>query len=42
VIETSEKTINTSSFAKGYYIVEIVSTDAIRCGFVTREKLIIK
>ena len=38
VIETSAKTINTSSFSKGYYIVEISNKN----GFSRREKLIIK
>jgi len=38
VIETNTKTINTSSFARGYYIVEIKNKN----GYATREKLIIK
>lgn len=38
VIETNTKTINTSSFARGYYIVEIKNKN----GYETREKLIIK
>ena len=38
IIVTTSKTINTSNFAKGYYIIEIKN----KYGFSMREKLIIK